>query len=540
MERQECYKLCKTCTHRDMDRERGMICGLTKEYPDFEGTCDLYEEDEKLKKKDYKPGLPQDKIEAHLLEDASLRKMPKSFWWVVGLVLCVGFLVEFFVVDSRKSNLSEATMKFLSFWHIGFFGLTFFALAWMISSFKKAVITGIAAMSMSFIIFYLFAASFENKSILRFLVSFVEVAALLFLISYDRFNAIKKTLIFSVLGAFLYKGLSSFFYLYYVLQDYERLLFRDLEFSENRLLLYHVVDSLVYFILIGVALVLLRFLFKQIYNGRYWGDFKIDIQAKVEDKGVFVLKLVSGYLILILLIMGVQGYAASVLSYHVKPGINGDFAYEKYLYPIWFSTLQLIAILYALFSCLFYYRNLVLGYFVQHGLPVSYMYFFSWFPVLGLVVWLIILTSDAYQDKLSESNRSYKLEKNQSFKWVYLFVVVFYILYKLLTLKKRELEFLDVMASFGAILLLVLYVFNRYGIYVAETLRLVLVFVLLEVIDWNFEYILERSNLMLFLAPFVLAFSYRMLFHPAFHIKDYKITLWKSGTVEHSSLETSE
>lgn len=47
MTREERVKICETCKHCQKDIERGILCGLTNEYADFDDKCHLYEPSEK-------------------------------------------------------------------------------------------------------------------------------------------------------------------------------------------------------------------------------------------------------------------------------------------------------------------------------------------------------------------------------------------------------------------------------------------------------------------------------------------------------------
>ena len=47
MTRAERVKICETCKHCQKDIERGILCGLTNEYADFDDKCHLYEPSEK-------------------------------------------------------------------------------------------------------------------------------------------------------------------------------------------------------------------------------------------------------------------------------------------------------------------------------------------------------------------------------------------------------------------------------------------------------------------------------------------------------------
>lgn len=42
MNREEHLCYCKVCDHRKMDFKRGIVCGLTNEYANFDPTCDQF------------------------------------------------------------------------------------------------------------------------------------------------------------------------------------------------------------------------------------------------------------------------------------------------------------------------------------------------------------------------------------------------------------------------------------------------------------------------------------------------------------------
>ena len=55
MTREEQLKSCTICTHRCMDIHKGVLCGLTNEFADFEGSCPNFEQDwKKVQKQEYK------------------------------------------------------------------------------------------------------------------------------------------------------------------------------------------------------------------------------------------------------------------------------------------------------------------------------------------------------------------------------------------------------------------------------------------------------------------------------------------------------
>lgn len=46
MEREDRLCYCKVCSLKKMDFKRGIVCQLTNEYADFEGSCDQFQGDE--------------------------------------------------------------------------------------------------------------------------------------------------------------------------------------------------------------------------------------------------------------------------------------------------------------------------------------------------------------------------------------------------------------------------------------------------------------------------------------------------------------
>lgn len=55
MTREEQLKSCTICTHRCMDMHKGLLCGLTNEFADFESSYPNFEQDEKeIQKQEYK------------------------------------------------------------------------------------------------------------------------------------------------------------------------------------------------------------------------------------------------------------------------------------------------------------------------------------------------------------------------------------------------------------------------------------------------------------------------------------------------------
>lgn len=51
LSREQHLQFCKVCTNRKMDPEKGLVCGLTDEYADFEDSCESFTQDVELMRK---------------------------------------------------------------------------------------------------------------------------------------------------------------------------------------------------------------------------------------------------------------------------------------------------------------------------------------------------------------------------------------------------------------------------------------------------------------------------------------------------------
>lgn len=95
MDRVEQLKLCKICSNQKLDFEKGIICGLTNNFPDFEGTCSLFLEDLQLKNKQEKLDYAHKKPKANKLAIAGfiLGILSIFFAWI-GIVPIAGIVVS--------------------------------------------------------------------------------------------------------------------------------------------------------------------------------------------------------------------------------------------------------------------------------------------------------------------------------------------------------------------------------------------------------------------------------------------------------------
>ena len=93
MTREERVKICETCKHCQKDIERGIMCGLTNEYADFEGECNLFEPSEQQQEE-----IRANRVVARMkaMTRIGLSSYPYAFGIGVYffIVACLGFTIS--------------------------------------------------------------------------------------------------------------------------------------------------------------------------------------------------------------------------------------------------------------------------------------------------------------------------------------------------------------------------------------------------------------------------------------------------------------
>ena len=101
MTRAERVKICETCKHYQKDIERGILCGLTNEYADFDDKCHLYEPSEKQQIK-----TRARRIIARMKESSKSSDKGLSFDGYIAIIGTYLFcLISMLVGDDAKSSI---------------------------------------------------------------------------------------------------------------------------------------------------------------------------------------------------------------------------------------------------------------------------------------------------------------------------------------------------------------------------------------------------------------------------------------------------
>lgn len=102
MTREERVKICETCKHCQKDIERGILCGLTNEYADFDDKCQLYEPSEQQQIK-----TRARRIIARMKEFSKSSDKGLSFDGYIAIIGTYLFCsISMFVGDNAKSSIT--------------------------------------------------------------------------------------------------------------------------------------------------------------------------------------------------------------------------------------------------------------------------------------------------------------------------------------------------------------------------------------------------------------------------------------------------
>lgn len=109
MTREERVKTCETCKHCQKDIERGILCGLTNEYADFDDKCHLYEPSEQQQVK-----TRVRRIIARMKESSKSSDKGLSFGECIAVVGTYLFcLISTLVGDEAKSSIVILAVGFM-------------------------------------------------------------------------------------------------------------------------------------------------------------------------------------------------------------------------------------------------------------------------------------------------------------------------------------------------------------------------------------------------------------------------------------------
>lgn len=189
--------------------------------------------------------------------------------------------------------------------------------------------------------------------------------------------------------------------------------------------------------------------------------------------------------------------------------------------------------LFSLLIILFFFRNFLLEFYLNHLKSISWNFFFLNVPFLGFMIWIINILS---WDKLKFSEKSHqKLYEIQNqdrvtLKFVFIALIFLYLLLRGMVLL-REGSMVELGLLSASFLFLVVYVYYRYGLHILLIINTLgfLVFLLIELRPELFEIENNRGN-----PNYFYSFTYFFLIYPIFFLNHFKIIAPSIEKKEHT------
>jgi len=394
MNRNDRLKICQTCRHRKMDFQRGLLCGLTNEFANFERSCDTFEEDVKAKveieKNDKKVGLKIFKT----------TEPSQTYWHKLGWLLLAIILISFInihldrrdFIDHIIGDTDWTETSNLTFYlgHL-LLPITFWVfIGWELNVLKNAVIAcGIqivleailhhtepeisyfihALPFLSGMIYFSFYSFVSQKLRLQFIgIGLIIHFGLLAIHHFVSF--MNQDVLSGMLRAVNLRGLS---------RDIRHVFMYGVELEDSTH--YRSIMQFLYtpFIII-LKFLLLSFLYRFLKQGKQWKLNVIHLQNKISS-GQMALFLFTFYVSIFILSIGVFMSMYNYIDYYTHFESTG---FEGQLYFV----VRLLSGIVVLLFVSWLYRKILLEYYLGHHRPIASNFFFGQVPLIGIIFWI--------------------------------------------------------------------------------------------------------------------------------------------------------
>ena len=519
-ERSEQLKICQTCTNRKMDFSRGLLCGLTEEFADFEDNCEQFVADEDLKKNH------EEKLNNILIQTNN----PHFFYWEklgwFSLWSIIVFIISYFISVHDFHIYLESELKIyttsnysLFFQKALFPVILWFFIGWEVKKVKNGLASGIVY-SLTFLSINQFFPELLNIYV-------YTIPTLLAGIVFVSFNCTKlhKKWLFPLAAVCLHIGLISFSFIdvreindtiNFLLSvlDFEResteflSLTIERENGANTLSLNHLIfncfKNTTIFMFSTFVLKTLKHRFK--LNLR-----TISTLALLNPR---LLPLIIFFLYSLIII-----FSTSIVYviYHINERLIG-LSNRRILIDLKTSFIVLGCVILIWAIAIHLYRKITLEYYLKTNSSVSWMYYFSCVPVINIVFWIVALLALKLNKNVSKQQQlNWLNSSNNSFTIFYFILLSLYYSLKFILGNSSGLLKFELIISFTIILF---YIFHKSGIHYLIMTKLIVICLLIyaSVIDYNRMQIYESALYWSFLQ---IALLY--LYYPIFHLKEFKI-----------------
>ncbi len=520
--REHHLKYCQVCKHRKMDLQKGLLCGLTNEFADFDDECptfdkDMQEAEVRIKKV---AGLEVEQV------DETAKPYWKKLGQLVLALLSVGFLQALFIYFSAVNNWGINTILYLLFETLETLPLWFF-IGWELNKIKDGLIAGAIVIVVSYI-------KFDFIEINSVILGLIPQAAGLLYLGYSTFTDKKQLFKFAGIGALIVLAYNAMFSFSFesalsVINDsvggrpLKRFLwdFNFLSFLINTnsggftYISFHWLLNSIFYQAISFAFITL--LFKRMLSKQKWSFYLVELNRRVSN-GQMTLYVFIFYVSTFMLSFGLF---EKVLTYTMLAGRGRNWSGKSLTA---FNHLeQLIVIAGSLIILVFLvglYRKILIEYYLDRYKAISWNFYFGQIPLIGIFVWMYNVAT--FKLPKGFNSEKIKLSALQD-KGLPLLLILLTVLYMVGIWGVSRFDFGVFILFLISFILYYYYLYHESGIYAYTVVQLALLVVLVLIQLFGGDIpggVLSYS--------FFWSLASIFLVYPAFHLQAFKIKILKN------------
>jgi hypothetical protein len=261
----------------------------------------------------------------------------------------------------------------------------------------------------------------------------------------------------------------------------------------------------------------ITFLYKHLNGEQKWGFFLVQLGRRINQQkmAAYVFAFYGG---LVFLSFGIFGYVFNFLRYTWRSSYGSNSGVEDYI----FAFLIIISGIIMLTFMIGLYRKILIEYYLDHGKPISWNFYFGQVPVIGFFVWIYNLINFKPADSYDLDRMRKESVKDTGLKLLLIiFACVLFLLATGLTGYSRgEVQAVGLVVLFVGLAIYALYLYNENGVYIMLGLQLLGFLIILVAELLGFDIPTGALSKGMFWSM-----TQALLLYPAFHLKMFTVTI---------------
>lgn len=493
MDREEQIKICQQCKNRKMDFSKGLLCGLTDEFGDFETQCPQFNEDETS-------GLKHTTNQAYV-NDLTIEINPSiSKNLLILILIASGIEILPILLLNFNTQINFGTIYFDIFFLIPKFLIWIF-IGYTLNKVREASISGLIFVSLLFATKYFPSLHSNTFEVFPYIIPLAIFAI-------QTLEKRSQQIKFLVIGLIIQKGILLLNYPpYQILDNLFRFSNRFVqEFDQN---VHLITGVLITISSVGLAGILLVFAHKWISN-----PYKIKINQlslhnvlSYKKLSLFVIIYYSAILLLSLSFIAIIADLSTQI-------INQNFQIIEFISKIFELLFSLIVFS---FIC-WQYRKVTIEYYLASEKKLSWNYFLAQIPIINLFIWeynLLFFNPKTQHDR----NAIARILNKDNFSLI--LILLFLICAKLIfVIKTPSVQAEDVILASIEIFVFLFYIYTKYGMYIIIAIEFMMLIGIFIATTIQYEI---SENLLSFYAFYSIARLF--IIYPIFHGNQFKVEI---------------